>query len=66
MGRAKVARGQRVLGGLGPDCPLSARVGLIGGPGDTFDGTGFWPVRFRWPTARDGSVLVPGVPGQRR
>jgi 2'-hydroxyisoflavone reductase len=62
-GQAKVACEQHVLGGFGPDRSLIARVGLIGGPGDTFDRTGYWPVRFRRPAAGDGSVLVPDVPG---
>jgi nucleoside-diphosphate-sugar epimerase len=62
-GQAKVACEQHVLSGFGPDRSLIARVGLIGGPGDTFDRTGYWPVRFRRPAAGDGSVLVPDVPG---
>jgi nucleoside-diphosphate-sugar epimerase len=62
-GQAKVACEQHVLDGFGPDRSLIARVGLIGGPGDTFDRTGYWPVRFRRPAAADGSVLVPDVPG---
>jgi 2'-hydroxyisoflavone reductase len=62
-GQAKVACEQHVLGGFGPDRSLIARAGLIGGPGDTFDRTGYWPVRFRRPAAGDGSVLVPDVPG---
>jgi nucleoside-diphosphate-sugar epimerase len=62
-GQAKVACEQHVLSGFGPDRSLIARAGLIGGPGDTFDRTGYWPVRFRRPAAGDGSVLVPDVPG---
>ena len=62
-GQAKVACEQHVLGGFGADRSLLARVGLIGGPGDTFDRTGYWPARFRRPAAEDGSVLVPDVPG---
>ena len=62
-GQAKVACERHVLDGFGPGCSLIARVGLIGGPGDTFDRTGYWPLRFRRPAAADGSVLVPGVPG---
>jgi len=61
-GQAKVACEQHVLSRFGPDRSLIARVGLIGGPGDTFDRTGYWPVRFRRPAAGDGSVLVPDVP----
>jgi len=62
-GQAKVACEHHVLGGFGPDRSLIARVGLIGGPGDTSDRTGYWPVRFRHPAADDASVLVPDVPG---
>lgn len=62
-GQAKVACERHVLGGFGPDRSLIARVGLIGGPGDIFDRTGYWPVRFRRPVGDDGSVLVPDVPG---
>lgn len=62
-GQAKVACEQHVLSGFGPGRSLIARVGLIGGPGDTFDRTGYWPVRFRRPATGDGSVLVPEVPG---
>jgi 2'-hydroxyisoflavone reductase len=61
-GQAKVSCEQHVLSRFGPGRSLIARVGLIGGPGDTFDRTGYWPVRFRRPAAGDGSVLVPGVP----
>ena len=62
-GQAKVACEQHVRAGFGPDRALIARVGLIGGPGDTSDHTGYWPVRFRRPAAGDGRVLVPNVPG---
>src|SRR5215510_1935497 len=62
-GQAKVACERHVLDGFGPGRSLIARVGLIGGPGDTFDRTGYWPLRFRRPAAGDGSVLVPDVPG---
>ena len=61
-GQAKVRCERHVLAGFGADRCLIARVGLIGGPGDTFDRTGYWPVRFRRPAADDGSVLVPDVP----
>jgi len=62
-GQAKVACEQHVLRAFGPGRSLVARAGLIGGPGDTFDRTGYWPVRFRRPAASDGRVLVPDVPG---
>jgi nucleoside-diphosphate-sugar epimerase len=62
-GLAKVACEQVVLSGLGADRALVARVGLIGGPGDVFDRSGYWPLRFARPAADDGSVLVPDAPG---
>lgn len=58
-GPAKVACEQAVLQAFGPDRCLIARVGLIGGPGDTFGRTGYWPLRFAHPAAGDGSVLIP-------
>jgi nucleoside-diphosphate-sugar epimerase len=61
-GEAKVACERDVLNTFGPDRSLIARVGLIGGPGDIFDRTGYWPLRFTRPAANDGSVLVPNVP----
>lgn len=61
-GQAKVACERHVLNAFGPDRSLIARVGLIGGPGDIFDRTGYWPLRFTRPAANDGSVLVPDVP----
>jgi 2'-hydroxyisoflavone reductase len=61
-GPAKVACERHVLDAFGPDRSLIARVGLIGGPGDTSGRTGYWPLRFHRPAAADGSVLVPAVP----
>lgn len=60
-GEAKVACEQFVLDGYAADRSLIARVGLIGGPGDIFDRTGYWPLRFARPAAPDGSVLVPNA-----
>ena len=61
-GQAKVACEQQVQQAFGPDRALIARVGLIGGPGDIFDRTGYWPLRFARPSTRRGAVLVPDAP----
>jgi nucleoside-diphosphate-sugar epimerase len=61
-GQAKVACEQHVRKAFGPDRSLIARVGLIGGPGDISDRTGYWPLRFARAAASDGSVLVPDAP----
>jgi len=61
-GEAKVACEQYVLGGFNSDRALIARVGLIGGPGDNSDRTGYWPLRFARPSTPDGTVLVPDAP----
>jgi nucleoside-diphosphate-sugar epimerase len=61
-GQAKVACEQQVQQGFEPDRALIARVGLIGGPGDFFDRTGYWPLRFARPSTPRGAVLVPDAP----
>lgn len=60
-GARKVACEQRVLDAVG-DRALVARSGLIAGPGDHTDRTGYWPLRFAHPAADDGAVLVPDSP----
>lgn len=61
-GEAKVACERAVLGGVGEGKAVIARSGLIGGPGDHTDRTGYWPLRFARPATEDGSVLVPDSP----
>ncbi|HET7659566.1 MAG TPA: NAD-dependent epimerase/dehydratase family protein [Oryzihumus sp.] len=61
-GEAKVACEQAVLAGVGPDRTVIARSGLIGGPGDHSDRTGYWPLRFAHPATDDAAVLVPDTP----
>jgi 2'-hydroxyisoflavone reductase len=61
-GEAKVACEQHVLRVFGPARALIARAGLIGGPGDIFDRTGYWPLRFARPATEDGTVLAPDAP----
>jgi 2'-hydroxyisoflavone reductase len=63
-GQAKVACEQHVWQAFGPEHALIARAGLIGGPGDKSDRTGYWPLRFARPAAKDGAVLVPDAPHQ--
>ena len=44
------------------DRALVARSGLIAGPGDHTDRTGYWPLRFAHPASPDHAVLVPDSP----
>lgn len=60
-GECKVACEQAVLAAYG-DNALIARPGLITGPGDHSDRTGYWPLRFAHPETDDGAVLVPDAP----
>ncbi|SDO96289.1 Nucleoside-diphosphate-sugar epimerase [Pedococcus dokdonensis] len=60
-GARKVACERLVLDAL-PDRALVARSGLIAGPGDHTDRTGYWPLRFAHPAGADGAVLVPDSP----
>ncbi|MGY1608486.1 hypothetical protein [Geodermatophilus sp. SYSU D00700] len=60
-GEAKAACEQAVQAAF-PDRHLVARVGLIGGPGDVFGRSGYWPWRFAHPAAPERAVLVPDEP----
>jgi nucleoside-diphosphate-sugar epimerase len=60
-GERKVACEQAVLDAV-PGRALVARSGLIAGPGDHTDRTGYWPLRFAHPSVPDGAVLVPDSP----
>ncbi len=59
-GAAKVACEQAVQDVYGGRCTI-ARAGLIGGPGDWSDRTGYWPSRCAAPSNAAGSVLAPDV-----
>ena len=57
-GAAKAACEAHVAEAFDERCAL-VRPGLIAGPGDHTDRTGYWPWRFARPAAGDGRVLVP-------
>ena len=59
-GAAKVACEQAVQDVYGERCTI-ARPGLIGGPGDWSDRTGYWPSRCAAPSNPAGDVLAPDV-----
>jgi nucleoside-diphosphate-sugar epimerase len=61
-GEAKVSCERAVRDGSGSDRAVIARAGLIGGPGDHSDRSGYWPMRFAHPATDDGAVLVPDCP----
>ncbi|NNG40995.1 NAD-dependent epimerase/dehydratase family protein [Flexivirga sp. ID2601S] len=61
-GEAKVACEEAVLSSYGIEHAMIARSGLITGPGDHSDRTGYWPLRFAHPASDDGAVLVPDAP----
>lgn len=61
-GEAKVACERLVLGAVGADRALIARVSLIGGPGDWSGRSGYWPLRFARPSNPEGRVIVPDAP----
>lgn len=62
-GAAKVACEQHVLQAVGPDRALILRAGLIGGPGDVSDRTGYWPWRFHHAQTTGRPVLAPEPEG---
>ncbi|TJY72529.1 NAD-dependent epimerase/dehydratase family protein [Arthrobacter sp. CAU 1506] len=62
-GQAKVACENAARDAFGPGRTLIVRPGLIAGPGDITDRTGYWPLRFARPVSDDGAVLVPNAPG---
>ncbi|HEY7719158.1 MAG TPA: NAD-dependent epimerase/dehydratase family protein [Pedococcus sp.] len=63
-GEGKVACEESVRAARAEGTFLLARSGLVTGPGDHTDRTGYWPLRFAHPAAVDGAVLVPGSPEQ--
>ncbi len=62
-GPAKVACEQAVQETFGAAAVL-VRLGLVAGPGDDSDRTGYWPWRFARPATADGTVLVPQAAGR--
>ncbi|TWE12775.1 NAD-dependent epimerase/dehydratase family protein [Rudaeicoccus suwonensis] len=62
-GEGKVACEQALAAALTADRFLVARSGLITGPGDISDRTGYWPLRLAHPAA-EGRVLAPASGAQ--
>ena len=58
-GEAKVACEHAVVSAFGLDRSALVRPGLIAGPGDHTDRTGYWPWRFAALADGSGAVLVP-------
>lgn len=61
-GQAKVACEQAVLEATGAGRALIVRAGLIGGPGDEFGRSGYWPLRFARAARSGRPVLIPDAP----
>lgn len=61
-GSHKVACERHVVETFGAGRAFVVRPGLIGGPDDRSDRSGYWPLRFALPAASDGRVLVPDEP----
>lgn len=53
---------ERLVADAFPQAHLIARAGLLGGPEDRTDRSGYWPLRFAHPSRQDGRVLVPHSP----
>lgn len=53
---------ERLVAQAFPKAHLIARAGLLAGPEDTTDRTGYWSLRFAHPSRPDDKVLVPHVP----
>ncbi|WP_418315586.1 NAD-dependent epimerase/dehydratase family protein [Piscinibacter sakaiensis] len=64
-GRAKVACEQIVRDAFGSAGALIVRPGLIGGPGDKTDRSGYWPLRFARASQHGRDVLLPDNPKQQ-
>ncbi len=62
-GAAKAACEQHVLQAVGAKRALILRAGLIGGPGDASDRTGYWPWRFHHAQTTGRPVLTPEPDG---